>query len=82
VACPPQEIAIAQAARRVGQLMEQLGIGPAVIIGVSMGAAVAMRMAFEAPALMRGLGLVSPWNYAVGIYTKSDQSTLPPCRSG
>jgi pimeloyl-ACP methyl ester carboxylesterase len=31
-----------------------------------MGAAVAMRMAFEAPALVRGLGLVSPWNHASG----------------
>ena len=66
VAWPPQEIAIAQAARRVEQLMERLGTGPAVIIGVSMGAAVAMHMAFEAPALVRGLGLVSPWNYASG----------------
>jgi pimeloyl-ACP methyl ester carboxylesterase len=66
VAWPPQEIAIAQAARRVEQFMERLGIGPAVIVGVSMGAAVAMRMAFEAPALVRGLGLISPWNHASG----------------
>jgi pimeloyl-ACP methyl ester carboxylesterase len=66
VACPPQEIAIAQAARRVEQFMERLGTGPAVIVGVSMGTAVAMRMAFEAPALVRGLGLVSPWNHASG----------------
>jgi 3-oxoadipate enol-lactonase len=66
VACLPQEIAIAQAARRVEQFMERLGTGPAVIVGVSMGAAVAMRLAFEAPALVRGLGLVSPWNHASG----------------
>ena len=66
VAWPPQEIAIKQAARRVEQLMEQLGTGPAFIIGASMGAAVAIRIAFEAPALVRGLGLVSPWNYASG----------------
>jgi 3-oxoadipate enol-lactonase len=63
---PPQEIAIAQAARRVAQLTERLGSGPAFIIGVSMGAAVAMRMAFDTPALVRGLGLVSPWSYASG----------------
>jgi pimeloyl-ACP methyl ester carboxylesterase len=31
-----------------------------------MGAAVAMRMAFEAPALVRGLGLISPWTSALG----------------
>ena len=66
MAWPPQEITIEQAARRVEQLMERLGTGPAVIIGVSMGAAVAMRIAFEAPALVHGLGLVSPWNYASG----------------
>jgi 3-oxoadipate enol-lactonase len=63
---PPHELSIAQAARRVQQLMERLGTGPAFIIGVSMGAAVAMRIAFEAPALVRGLGLISPWNYASG----------------
>jgi pimeloyl-ACP methyl ester carboxylesterase len=63
---PPQAIAITQAARRVEQLMERLGTGPAFVIGVSMGAAVAMRIAFEAPALVRGLGLISPWSYASG----------------
>jgi pimeloyl-ACP methyl ester carboxylesterase len=66
VSWPAQEIAITQAARRVEQLMEWLATGPAFIIGVSMGAAVAMRIAFEAPALVRGLGLISPWNYASG----------------
>jgi pimeloyl-ACP methyl ester carboxylesterase len=66
VAWPPQEISIAQAARRIQQLMERLGTGPAFMIGVSMGAAVAMRIAFEAPALVRGLGLVSPWSYTSG----------------
>jgi len=66
VAGPPQEISIELAARRVQQLMERLGTGPAFLIGVSMGAAVAMRLAFETPALVRGLGLVSPWNYATG----------------
>jgi pimeloyl-ACP methyl ester carboxylesterase len=66
VAWPPQEVSIEQAARRVQQLMERLGIGPAFVIGVSMGAAVAIRIAFDAPALVRGLGLVSPWNHASG----------------
>ena len=66
LAWPPQEISIELAARHVQQLMERLGTGPAFLIGVSMGAAVAMRLAFEAPALVRGLGLVSPWNYATG----------------
>jgi pimeloyl-ACP methyl ester carboxylesterase len=66
VAWPPQEVSIEWGAQRVQQLLERLETGPAFIIGVSMGAAVAMRIAFEAPMLVRGLGLVSPWNYAIG----------------
>jgi pimeloyl-ACP methyl ester carboxylesterase len=66
VTWPPHEVSVEQAARRVQQLMERLGTGPAFVIGVSMGAAVAMRIAFEAPALVRGLALVSPWNHASG----------------
>jgi 3-oxoadipate enol-lactonase len=66
VAWPPQDISIERAARHVQHLMERLGTGPAILIGVSMGAAVAMHLAFEAPALVRGLGLVSPWGYASG----------------
>jgi pimeloyl-ACP methyl ester carboxylesterase len=66
VAWPWQEMAIEPAARRVEQLIERLGTGPAFIIGASMGAAVAMRMAFDAPALVRGLGLINPWNAASG----------------
>jgi 3-oxoadipate enol-lactonase len=66
VAWPLHEVSIEQAARRVLQLMGQLNTGPAFIIGVSMGAAVAVRIAFEAPPLVRGLGLVSPWNHVSG----------------
>jgi 3-oxoadipate enol-lactonase len=63
VAWPPQERSIEQAARRSQQLLEHLGTWPAFVIGVSMGAAIAMRLALNAPALVRGLGLVSPWSY-------------------
>jgi 3-oxoadipate enol-lactonase len=63
VAWPPQERSIAQAAQRVQQLLEYLGTGPAFLIGVSMGAAIAMQVALHAPALVRGLGLISPWSY-------------------
>ena len=64
VAWPRHEISIEHAARRVQQLLERLGTGPAFVIGVSMGAAVAMRLAIDAPALVQGLVLVSPWSYA------------------
>jgi pimeloyl-ACP methyl ester carboxylesterase len=66
IAWPPHEVSIEQAARGVQQLMERLHTGPAFIIGVSMGAAVAVRVAFEAPALVHGLGLASPWSAASG----------------
>jgi pimeloyl-ACP methyl ester carboxylesterase len=66
IAWPPHEVSIERAARGVQQLMERLHTGPAFIIGASMGAAVAVRVAFEAPALVRGLGLVSPWSSASG----------------
>jgi 3-oxoadipate enol-lactonase len=63
VVWPPQERSIAQAAQRVQQLLEHLGTGPVFVIGVSMGAAIAMQVALNAPALVRGLGLVSPWSH-------------------
>ena len=63
VAWPPRERSMAQAARRVRQLLEHLGAGPAFVIGVSMGAAIAMGLALNAPALVRGLALVSPWSH-------------------
>jgi 3-oxoadipate enol-lactonase len=63
VACPSQERSIARAARRVQQLLKRLGTGPAFVIGVSMGAAIAMRLALNAPVLVRGLALVSPWSH-------------------
>ena len=63
VAWPERELSIEQAARRVLQLLGRLGTGPAFVIGVSMGAAVAMQLALDAPAQVLGLALVSPWSY-------------------
>jgi 3-oxoadipate enol-lactonase len=63
VAWLPQERTIAQAAQHVQQLLGYLGTGPAFLIGVSMGAAIALQVALNAPTLVRGLGLVSPWSY-------------------
>jgi len=64
VAWPRHEISIEYAAHRIQQLLERLETGPSFVIGVSMGAAVAMRLALDAPALVQGLVLVSPWSYA------------------
>jgi len=60
-AWPPQALSIERAAQGLEQLLGWLGVGPAFLVGVSMGAAVAMQVALQAPTLVRGLGLISPW---------------------
>ena len=64
VAWPPQEFSLERAAGHVQNLLDQLNACPAFVIGVSMGAAVAMRMALNDPLLVHGLILVSPWSHA------------------
>jgi pimeloyl-ACP methyl ester carboxylesterase len=64
VAWPPQEFSLERAASHVGKLLAELGTGPVFVVGVSMGAAVAMRMALNDPMLVRGLILISPWSHA------------------
>jgi pimeloyl-ACP methyl ester carboxylesterase len=58
---PTAELSIESAADHIQWLLEQLGAGAAFLIGVSMGAAVAMRFALNTPSLVRGLVLLSPW---------------------
>jgi pimeloyl-ACP methyl ester carboxylesterase len=41
-------------------LLESLGTGPVVAVGHSMGAKVVLRLAIEAPEMVRGLALVAP----------------------
>jgi aminoacrylate hydrolase len=48
----------------VHTLLERLKTGPAFLIGVSMGAAIAMRVALSNPLVVRGLILISPWSHA------------------
>jgi pimeloyl-ACP methyl ester carboxylesterase len=63
---PLAEVGIDRAARHVQTLLESLQTGAVFVIGVSMGAAVAICMALHNPALIRGLVLVSPWSQASG----------------
>jgi pimeloyl-ACP methyl ester carboxylesterase len=42
------------------ELIETLGIGPVVVVGHSMGATVALRLAVDAPELVSGLILIAP----------------------
>lgn len=67
---PLDELSIERAATHIQWLLERLGTGAAFLIGVSMGAAVAMRCALKAPSLVRGLILLSPWTH-VSEHTRS-----------
>jgi 3-oxoadipate enol-lactonase len=63
VSWPPEEFSLVCAAGHVQELLERLRAVPAFVIGVSMGAAIAMRIALSNPSLVRGLILVSPWSH-------------------
>jgi 3-oxoadipate enol-lactonase len=62
VSWPPEEFSLEHTAAHVQTLLERLKAGPAFLIGVSMGAAIAMRIALSDPLLVRGLILISPWS--------------------
>lgn len=70
VSWPPEEFSLERAAGHIQRLLERLKAGPAFVIGVSMGAVIAMRIALTNPTLVRGLILVSPWSYTSG-HTRS-----------
>jgi pimeloyl-ACP methyl ester carboxylesterase len=70
VSWPAEELSLDRAAGHVRDLLGRLNAGPAFVIGVSMGSAVAMRMALDDPLCVRGLILVSPWGHA-NEHTKS-----------
>jgi pimeloyl-ACP methyl ester carboxylesterase len=67
---PLDELSIERAATHLQWLLDRMGTGAAFLIGVSMGAAVAMRFALNTPSLVRGLVLLSPWTH-VSEHTKS-----------
>jgi 3-oxoadipate enol-lactonase len=58
----PQGYSLETAAQDVQLLLEKLDAKPAVLVGVSMGAAIAMLIAHNAPELVRGLVLINPWS--------------------
>ena len=63
VSWSPEAFSLERTAVHIQRLLEQLKTGPAFLIGVSMGAAIAMRIAMSDPLLVRGLILVSPWSH-------------------
>ena len=56
---PEEALTTAVMADGVAQLIERLGLGPAVVIGLSMGGGVAQVLTLRRPELVRALGLVS-----------------------
>jgi 3-oxoadipate enol-lactonase len=64
VSWPPEEFSLECTATYVHTLLERLKTGTAFLIGVSMGAAIAMRVALSNPLVVRGLILISPWIHA------------------
>ena len=62
VSAPPEEFSLERTATHMQALLQRLNAGPAFFIGVSMGAAIAMRVALHYPLLVRGLVLISPWS--------------------
>jgi pimeloyl-ACP methyl ester carboxylesterase len=71
VAWAPQEFSLGHAADQARVLLERLDTGPAFVTGVSMGAAIAMKLALSHPASVRGLILVSPWGHDISEHTKN-----------
>ncbi|HEY6324929.1 MAG TPA: alpha/beta fold hydrolase [Candidatus Cybelea sp.] len=57
-------------------LLESLGTGPVVAVGHSMGAKVALRLAIEAPAMVRGLVLVAPVPIGPAGFSEKGQAYL------
>jgi pimeloyl-ACP methyl ester carboxylesterase len=57
---PVERLSIATFAEDIEALADGLGIGPAVVGGISMGAALALRLAVHRPARVRALVLARP----------------------
>jgi pimeloyl-ACP methyl ester carboxylesterase len=51
---------LAHQARLAARVLEATGEGPAIVVGHSLGAAVALRLALDRPALAAGLVLIAP----------------------
>lgn len=64
---PPERLSIATFADDIAGLIDEKGLGPAVIGGISMGAAIALRLAVARPDLVSALVLARPaWVTATG----------------
>lgn len=69
----PGPYTIERFAADLRQLIETLGVAPAIVVGHSMGGKVALRLAVDAPDALRGMVLVAPVPVnAAGFSPKGD----------
>lgn len=66
------DYSVAGLATAVGEALTQLGAAPAVLVGHSLGGAVAMQLAHDQPALVRGLVVVN----SAGLGSEISQALL------
>ncbi|MFC5949297.1 alpha/beta fold hydrolase [Pseudonocardia lutea] len=59
---PLDGLTVAALAADVAAWMDAIEVGPAVVVGLSLGSAVAQELALARPELVRGLGLVATWS--------------------
>lgn len=59
---PLADVTVADLAADIAGWMDALGVGPAAVVGLSLGSAVAQELALARPDLVRALGLVATWS--------------------
>jgi len=86
---PAERVSIARSAEDVAAMIAALGLGPCPVGGISMGAAIALRLAVTRPELVSALMLVRPaWvtaarpdNLAPNAEVARLLATLPPAEA-
>lgn len=58
---PPGPYSIPRFAQDTAALLRALDLGPAHVVGISMGGMIAFQLALEAPELVRSLAIVNSW---------------------
>jgi len=71
IAGSPQGFSLEDTVDQLRMLLTQLRSGPTFVIGVSMGASIAIRLALGDPASIRGLVLISPWSFDTSKHTRN-----------
>jgi pimeloyl-ACP methyl ester carboxylesterase len=77
---PPGPYTTRQLAEDTAALMERLGVGPAAVVGISMGGAIAQELALSRPDLVSRLVLTATWSRP-HAYTTSVLRTLGRARA-